>query len=183
MGRIRHRLKLSGIIPPRLSSNKRGGALTTKLLTMKPIAKVFLFVCLAVNVSRVMATPEPNVDKNGVGIEGYDPVAFFTDGKPVLGKEEFHVTYRGVIYRFASAEHQAMFEKAPAKYEPQFGGYCAYGVAQGHLAPGKVEAFQIVNGQLLMQYNSRARDEFNKDQQANLNAAQSKWQTLPDTKK
>jgi YHS domain-containing protein len=183
VGRIRHQLKLSGIIPPRLASNKRGDPLTTELLTMKPIVKVFLFVCLAVNVSLVLAAPEPNVDKNGVGIQGYDPVAFFTDGKPVLGKEEFHVTYRGVIYRFASAEHQATFEKAPAKYEPQFGGYCAYGVAQGHLAPGKVEAFQIVNGQLLMQYDSRTRDEFNKNQQANLHAAQSKWQTLPDTDK
>lgn len=183
MGRIRHRLKLSGIIPPRLSSNKRGEPLTTNLLTMKPIVKAFLFVCLAVNVSLVLAAPESNVDKNGLGIQGYDPVAFFTDGKPVLGKEEFHVTYRGVIYRFASAEHQAIFEKAPAKYEPQFGGYCAYGVAQGHLAPGKVEAFQIVNGQLLMQYDSRTRDEFNKNQQANLHAAQSKWQTLPDTNK
>ncbi|MFZ3374068.1 MAG: YHS domain-containing (seleno)protein [Chthoniobacterales bacterium] len=150
---------------------------------MKPIVKAFLFVCLAVNVSLVLAAPESNVDKNGLGIQGYDPVAFFTDGKPVLGKEEFHVTYRGVIYRFASAEHQAIFEKAPAKYEPQFGGYCAYGVAQGHLAPGKVEAFQIVNGQLLMQYDSRTRDEFNKNQQANLHAAQSKWQTLPDTNK
>jgi YHS domain-containing protein len=180
---MRHWLKLSGIIPPRLPSNKRGEPLTTKLLTVKPIVKLLLLVCLAADVSRVMATPAPNVDKNGVGIQGYDPVAFFTDGKPVLGKEEFHATYRGVIYLFASAEHQAMFEKAPAKYEPQFGGYCAYGVAQGHLAPGKVEAFQIVNGQLLMQYDSRTRDEFNKDQQANLNAAQSKWQTLPDTNK
>jgi len=146
---------------------------------MKPIVKLFFFVCLSVSAS--FALTAPNVDKNGVGIEGYDPVAFFTDGKPVLGKKEFHVTYRGVIYRFASAEHQAIFEKAPAKYEPQFGGYCAYGVAQGHLAPGKAEAFQIVNGQLLMQYDSHTRDEFNKDQQANLDAAQSKWQTLPDT--
>jgi YHS domain-containing protein len=150
---------------------------------MKPIVNVFLFVCLAANVSLVLAAPKPNVDKSGVGIQGYDPVAFFTDGKPMLGKEEFHATYRGVTYRFASSEHQATFEKDPAKYEPQFGGYCAYGVAQGHLAPGKVEAFQIVNDQLLMQYDSRTRDEFNKDQRANLQAATSKWQTLKDKDK
>jgi YHS domain-containing protein len=139
-----------------------------------------LFVSLAVNVSLVLAALKPNVDRSGFGIQGYDPVAFFTDGRPVHGKDEFHATYRGVTYRFVSAEHQAMFEKDPAKYEPEFGGYCAYGVARGHLAPVKVDAFQIVDGQLLMQYDSSVRDKFNKDQQANLQAAQTKWQTLQD---
>ena len=150
---------------------------------MKPIVNLFSFVCLAATASFVPAAPKPNVDKSGFGIQGYDPVAFFTDGRPVLGRDEFHATYHGVTYRFASAEHQATFEKDPAKYEPQFGGYCAYGVAQGHLAPVKVDAFQIVDGQLLMQYDSSVRDKFNKNQQANLQAAQSKWQTLKDTDK
>ena len=118
-----------------------------------------------------------------MGIQGYDPVAFFTDGKPVLGKEEFHATYNSVTYRFASAEHQAMFEKEPAKYEPQFGGYCAFGVSKGHLVPGKVDAFQIVDGHLLMQYDSTVRDKFNEDQQANLEAANKKWQILHDKDK
>jgi len=124
------------------------------------------------------AAPQPNVDKNGVGIQGYDPVAFFTDGKPVLGKEEFHASYHDVTYRFASAEHQAMFEKDSAKYEPQFGGYCAYGVAKGHTAPIKIDAFQIVDGRLLMQYDIGVRDTFNKDQKGNLETADKTWPTL-----
>ena len=71
-----------------------------------------------------------------------------------------------------------MFEKDPAKYEPQFGGYCAYGVAKGHLVPVKIDAFQIVNGRLLMQYDSAVRDTFNKDQSDNLATADKTWPTL-----
>lgn len=147
---------------------------------MKPLCKILPFISLAIVASAAFA--EPNVDASGVGIQGYDPVAFFTDGKPVLGKEEFHATYHGVTYRFASAEHEAMFEKDSAKYEPQFGGYCAYGVAKGHTAPVKVEAFQIVDGRLLMQYNSKVKELFNKDQHGNLELADKKWPGLAGTK-
>ncbi|HEU5248094.1 MAG TPA: YHS domain-containing (seleno)protein [Candidatus Udaeobacter sp.] len=136
---------------------------------------VFLFIGLA---GTAFAGPPANVDRNGVGIQGYDPVAFVTDGKPVLGKEEFHSTYHGVIYHFASAEHQIAFEQSPATYEPQFGGYCAYGVAQKHLAPVKIDAFQVVNGRLLMQYDASVRDTFNKDQSGNLQVADKNWREL-----
>src|ERR1051325_5045017 len=85
-----------------------------------------------------------NLDKSGVAIQGYDPVAFFTDGKPVKGKLEFVAKHGGAVYQFASKEHRDLFTKEPAKYEPQFGGYCAYGVSKNKLAPVDVEAFQIV---------------------------------------
>lgn len=147
---------------------------------MKPRVNVFFFVCLTVNVSLVLAEPKPNTDKTGLALQGYDPVAYFTDGKPVLGKEEFHATYHDAIYRFASTEHQAMFEKDPAKYEPQCGGYCAYGMAKGHLAPAKIDSFQIVDGHLFMQYDAATRDTFNKDQKANVEAAKKNWQMLHD---
>lgn len=140
--------------------------------------KTLAFLCLAAVVSSVFADPKPNVDQSGVALQGYDPVAFFTDGKPVLGKEEFHSSFHEVTYRFASANHQAMFEKDPAKYEPQFGGYCAYGVAKGHLSPVKIDAFQIVNGRLLMQYDSSVKDAFNKDQRGNLETADKTWPSL-----
>lgn len=145
---------------------------------MKKFARILSVFILTASAATMLAAPTPNVDKEGVGLQGYDPVAFFTDGKPVLGKQEFHSAYHDVTYRFASAEHQQMFEKDAAKYEPQFGGYCAYGVAKGHTAPIKIEAFQIVNGRLLMQYDSGVRDEFNKDQKGNLDAADKKWPQL-----
>jgi len=142
-----------------------------------------VFCTLLLTVSSALAEPKPNADQSGIALQGYDPVAFFTDGKPVLGNEEFHSSFHDVTYRFASAEHQAMFEKEPAKYEPQFGGYCAYGVAKGHLSPIKVDAFQIVDGRLIMQYNSEVKDAFNKDQSGNLEAANKAFPTLTEESK
>jgi hypothetical protein len=149
---------------------------------MKIIGQTLMASFFTGLVGAAFAGPPANVDKNGIGIQGYDPVAFFSDGKPVLGKEEFHSTYHDVIYRFASAQHQIAFEKSPETYEAQFGGYCAYGVAQKHLSPVKIDAFQIVNGRLLMQYDS-VRDTFNKDQSGNLQAADKNWLELISTQK
>src|SRR5690349_504822 len=67
-----------------------------------------------------------NVDKDGVAIQGYDPVAYFTQSKPVKGDAKFRSIYRGAVYQFASADDKSMFDAKPAKYAPQFGGYCAY---------------------------------------------------------
>lgn len=116
-----------------------------------------------------------NVDRNEVAIQGYDPVAFFTDNHPVKGNSQFQSVYQGAKYYFASAEHKAAFDREPAKYAPQFGGYCAYGASQGHPAPVKIEAWQIVNGRLLMQYDLGIKDKFNKDQQGNLHKADQNW--------
>ena len=148
--------------------------------TMKSLVQTLAFLSFITSLSTALANASVNVDKNGVGIQGYDPVAFFTDRKPVIGKEEFHSSYHDVVYHFASAEHQAMFDANPSQYEPQFGGYCAYGVTKGHLAPVKIDAFQIVNGRLLMQYDSNVRKTFNKDQRGNLELADKNWPALSE---
>lgn len=145
------------------------------LKTLKAIRHALFVIALSALATTAYAGANANVDKSGTALQGYDPVAFFTDGKPVLGQEKFHSSYHGATYRFASADHEAVFEKDPAKYEPQFGGYCAYGVSKGHLAPVKIDAFQIVNGRLLMQYDSEVKKEFNKDQPGNLQAADKNW--------
>ena len=123
-----------------------------------------------------------NLDKSGVAIQGYDPVAFFTQNKPVKGDAQFQSGYRGATYYFASAEDKAAFDAAPAKYEPQFGGFCAYGVSRGKTVPVKVEAFQIVNGRLLLQYDLEVRDKFNQDQAGNLAKADQNWPGIVEQK-
>ena len=123
-----------------------------------------------------------NLDKSGVAIQGYDPVAFFTQNKPVKGSAQIASSYQGATYYFASAEDKIAFDASPAKYEPQFGGFCAYGVANNKLVPIKVEAFQIVNGRLLLQYDLDVRDKFNKDQAGNLQKADQNWPGLVDKK-
>jgi len=123
-----------------------------------------------------------NLDKTGVAIQGYDPVAFFTDNKPVKGKPELTARHNGALYYFASKEHRDSFNSDPAKYEPVFGGYCAYGVSRGKLVEIDVDAFQIVNGRLLLQYSKGVRDDFNKDPKANLAKAEANWPGLVEKK-
>jgi len=119
-----------------------------------------------------------NLDESGVAIQGYDPVAFFTDHQPVKGDQKFLVKHNGAIYFFASKEHKDLFKADPAKYEPEFGGYCAYGVSRNKLVEIEVDAFQIVDGKLLLQYSKGVRDDFNKDAKANLAKAASNWPEL-----
>ncbi|HVU36891.1 MAG TPA: YHS domain-containing (seleno)protein [Opitutales bacterium] len=123
-----------------------------------------------------------NVDKAGVGLQGYDPVAFFTEKKPVKGHAGIVSRYNGVIYQFATVEDKKLFDENPAKYEPQFGGYCAYGVSRNKAVEIDVDAFQIVDGRLLLQYDKDIRDEFNKDTRGNLKQADKNWPDLVDKK-
>jgi YHS domain-containing protein len=116
-----------------------------------------------------------NVDKNGVILDGFDTVAFFTDSKPVPGSNAFQSTYQGAIYYFASAEHKAMFDKDPARYAPQFGAFCAYAVSVGRTAPIDVSTFSIVNGRLVVQHNARALGLWKQDVQGNLKKADKYW--------
>ena len=119
-----------------------------------------------------------NLDKAGVAIQGYDPVAFFTNHQPVKGDQKFLVKHDGAIYFFASKEHKDLFKADAAKYAPVFGGYCAYGVSRNKLVEINVDAFQIVDGKLLLQYSKGVRDDFNKDAKANLAKAASNWPEL-----
>jgi YHS domain-containing protein len=123
-----------------------------------------------------------NVDDSGVAIQGYDPVAFFTDNKPVKGDPAIPAKYNGATYYFATKEHRDMFKKDSAKYEPSFGGYCAYGVSRNKLIEIDVNAFQIVDGRLLMQYSKGVRSDFNKDAKSNLAKADTNWPVLVEKK-
>src|SRR5690349_11382089 len=76
-----------------------------------------------------------NLDDKGVIIDGYDPIAYFNDQKPVKGTDQITSAYNGSIYYFSSIENKRLFDSAPDKYEVQFGGFCAYAVSQGHVSP------------------------------------------------
>jgi YHS domain-containing protein len=123
-----------------------------------------------------------NLDKTGVAIQGHDPVAFFTDHKPVKGRAEFTSKHDSATYLFSSKEHKELFDKEPTKYEPVFGGYCAYGVSRNKLVEIDVDAFQIVDGRLILQYSKGVRNDFNKDTQGNLAKAQQNWPGLVEKK-
>ena len=123
-----------------------------------------------------------NLDKTGLAIQRHDPVAFFTDNKPVKGKLELAKRHNGALYYFATKENREAFVKDPAKYEPEFGGYCAFGVSRGKLVEIDVEAFQVVAGKLLLQYSKGVREDFNRDASGNLAKAHANWPALVEKK-
>jgi YHS domain-containing protein len=94
---------------------------------------------------------------DGLAIRGYDPVAYFRDGGPRLGKPEFSARYGGATWRFASAEHKALFDAEPERYLPAYGGFCAYGTSRGYLVKIEPEAWSIVNGRLYLNYDLGVR--------------------------
>ncbi len=119
-----------------------------------------------------------NLDKNGIAIQGHDPVAYFTQDAAVKGSADHTATYEGATYHFVSAEHQKLFEANPDKYAPQFGGYCAYGVSINKLFKIDPEAFDIVNGRLILQYDKGVAKKFAKDTEGNLAKADGYWPGL-----
>src|SRR5262245_42955936 len=114
-------------------------------------------------------------NKEGAAILGYDPVAYFTDGKPAKGSPRFKSNYEGANYFFASAQHKAMFDANPAKYTPAYGGYCGYAASINRLSPISPEWFQIEDGKLILQHNKKAFDLFNKTLKDNTVKADQNW--------
>src|SRR5258708_5962740 len=134
-----------------------------------------IFVTLNANAQKYQGKFLNNVDAKGVIINGYDPVAFFTDNKPVKGNPSFSFNYEDATYYFASQEHLDLFKNNPEKYKPQFGAWCAYAVSLGRTAPIDVNTFSIVNGRLVIQHNQKAVRGWNEDVQGNLKLADRYW--------
>jgi YHS domain-containing protein len=153
---------------------------TTHCLNMKKV--LFITLLAIVFASTVSAKTLLNKDRNGVGIKGYDPVAYFTHNKAVKGNAQFQSSPNGITYHFASAQNKAAFDADPAKYEPQFGGFCAWAVSQGYTAPIDPNAFQVVNGRLLLQYSLSVRKQFSQDTEGNLRKADANWPAIVEKK-
>lgn len=108
-----------------------------------------------------------NLD-NGIAVKGFDVVAYFTQNKAVKGKSEFAVIHQGIKYLFASNTNKEEFKKTPSKYEPQYGGWCAYAMgATGEKVDFDPETFKILNGKLYLFYNkffNNTLPKWNKDE-------------------
>ncbi|NQV60552.1 MAG: YHS domain-containing protein [Alphaproteobacteria bacterium] len=111
----------------------------------------------------------------GRAIGGYDPVAYFTDGRAVEGKSAFTAKWMGANWRFASAANRDLFVAAPDKYAPKYGGYCAYAVAQNSTAKIDPRAWTIVNGKLYLNYSLDIQKTWSADRDAYIAAADKNW--------
>lgn len=120
-----------------------------------------------------------NVDpETGVALEGYDPVAFFTEGRAIEGTSDFASQWGEAIYHFASREHMDAFKEDPEKYAPAFGGYCAYGASVGKIFPVEIETWQIRFGRLFFQKDQEVRKLFDEAPEENFRKAQANWPKL-----
>ncbi len=135
-------------------------------------------LCLASTLAFAGGKTLVNVDKTGLGLKGYDPVGYFIENRPVMGNPQFTSFYNGVRYQFASPANKAAFDANPGKYEPQFGGFCAYAASEGKTAKIEPDAFEVLNGRLLLQYDKDVREMFNKDPQGRLKKADNNWPGL-----
>lgn len=128
----------------------------------------------AATSSRVLV----NRDAGGVAIGGYDPVAYFSDGKPTAGDSTLRATHEGATYYFATPQHRWDFLRDPERYAPLFGGFCGYAASIKRLSPTDPSVWQIVEGKLVLQHNPHALALFNQDLAGNLARATQNWPGL-----
>lgn len=114
-------------------------------------------------------------NRRGVAIDGTDAVAYFTEGRPVAGSPNYTVDWNGATWRFASASNRDAFRANPARYAPQFGGYCAWAVSQGYTASTTPEAWEIVDGKLYLNFSRGVHRRWTRDKPGNIRSARRNW--------
>ena len=117
---------------------------------------------------------------DGLALRGYDPVAYVESNSPTRGKPEHSFVHRGSKFLFASAANRAKFAAEPAKYAPQYGGYCALGTANGYKVSTQPDAFRVVGGKLYFNYNRDVLAMWSKDVPGYVAKADANW---PDVEK
>ncbi len=157
---------------------------TTTGIVRSNIMNKFLYLITSMMALGLLTTsvfgkdPVNVAGASGVALDGYDPVAFFIDKKPMNGDPAISASYNGAKYFFASKEHKVMFEADPQKYVPQFGGYCAFGVAVDALFPVDINTWQTRNGKLYLNLNPTVLKLFNKDTAGYIVRAEKNWPDL-----
>lgn len=119
-----------------------------------------------------------NTDATGLALKGYDPVAYFVDGKATKGSPACEHIWNGASYRFVSVANRDRFVKQPDAYTPQFGGYCAWAVSRNYTADVEPEAFDIVNGKLYLNYSKVVQLRWKVSREENIRKAEQNWPRL-----
>lgn len=154
----------------------------TKLFTRNVLLAAILSTSTMVAVVPQLAfaydessTSALNLDKQGVAIKGFDPVAYFTDSKPTEGSSKFTFSYKGATYHFANASNRETFKANPEKFAPQYGGFCAMGVALSKKLDGDPQAWRVVDNKLYLNLNKDVQKKWVEDVPGNLKKAETEW--------
>jgi YHS domain-containing protein len=141
---------------------------------------LFVAAAFALTACSSSARKAEIFQKNGAAIGGYDAVAFFTENKPVKGTTSYTAEWKDATWQFASQQNRDSFQAAPEKYAPQYGGYCAYGTADGHKAPTEADTWTIVDSKLYFNYNQKVKELWNKDKSGFIKKADANWEKIKD---
>ena len=119
---------------------------------------------------------QPEVfSRNGAAINGYDPVAYFREERPVMGSDEHSSTWKGATWLFSSEENRMLFENDPDAYAPQYGGYCAYAVSKNYTAKTEPDAWTLFEGKLYLNYSKLVRALWARDIPGNVEKGDRNW--------
>jgi YHS domain-containing protein len=139
-----------------------------------PAALIALSLSLPA-VARAAQDPIYTGSLRDLAVSGYDPVAYFEEGRPVEGNDELSFEWQGATWRFASQDHLDRFAADPASYAPQFGGYCAWAVSQGYTASADPQAWKIVDGKLYLNYSLDVQKTWEQDVPGNIAKGEANW--------
>lgn len=129
-------------------------------------------------VNSFAADIDANADANDLAIKGYDTVSYFTKSTATKGSAQYSATYKNAVYHFSSAENRDLFRATPAKYAPQFGGFCAYGVTKGRKFDTDPTAWRVVDGKLYLNLNHDVQKIWVEDVPGNITTAIDTWPTI-----
>lgn len=110
-----------------------------------------------------------------LAVGGYDPVAYFEEEKPVKGLKEFEFVHQDATWRFATADNLRRFKESPEAFAPQYGGYCAWAVAQGYTAPGNPNNWSVRAGKLYLNYDNGVQTKWLQDPEGFIKLADANW--------
>ena len=149
-----------------------------KTIPLKQIIPLFAIALFLANSAFSAVDPVNKSFLSGVAVKGYDPVAYFTLGKPAKGDKKFTLEHLGAKWRFSSQENLDLFKAVPDKYAPQYGGYCAWAVSRGYTASIDPEAWKIVEDKLYLNYSKAVQSRWEEEIPANIERADANWPEL-----
>ncbi len=153
----------------------------TKFFSLALIASMVVLAggCSLLGIGSLSSsTAAVSKSSNGLALDGYDPVAYFKDNLPRAGKPEFTTDYNGAKWQFYTAENRDSFVQDPAKYAPQYGGYCAWAVGHNYTAKGDPQAWQIVDHKLYLNYNKDVQAKWLEETPKYIADGDKNWQVL-----
>lgn len=156
------------------TSGPRGITVSWSFRTKGLLAALFIF-CAFFSCTKALPLPAVNMTPEGVAIKGYDPVAYFTENRPVKGIQEHEYEWNGAIWQFASSAHRDEFRRDPEKYAPGYGGYCAYAVSQGKTADIDPEAWTVFEDRLYLNLDKDVQKLWEKNRREYIRKADENW--------